>query len=127
MGRVADGGLHFETDPQWLDVLRAWARSELRINRVWIFGSRVSGVRRAKDAPTPIPDLDVAYEILEDPAESETAYTFHFFRADRWRDDLQRQLPVPIDLQFAVTDDPDAHVPRFVAAAGRLIYERPQA
>lgn len=115
--------LHFDTPTDWIDVLRAWASNDPRLNRVWIFGSRVTGVRREKDGAGEVPDVDVAYEILETPGADETAYTYHFFRVDRWRERLQAQIPVPLDLQYTATDDPDACMPRFVAAAGRLIYD----
>jgi predicted nucleotidyltransferase len=116
--------LHFDTKVVWVADIVAWARGVPRISRVWVFGSRASGARRSKAAASPVPDLDVAYEL--DEAGAEDAYTYAFFRNRQWRDKLQEQIPVELDLQHAHTSEPDAYVPLFVAASGVLIYERDQ-
>jgi len=121
--RVISTEFHFETSEDWLDVLRDWASAEPRVLRVWIFGSRATGVRRQKEEALSEPDLDVAYE-LRQVRKDETTYTAAHFRNDGWRDMLQARLPVALDLQFMITDQPDAMVPKWVAEHGKLIWER---
>jgi hypothetical protein len=114
--------MHFGIDPAWLTALRAWAADEPRVVRVWIFGSRATGQRRSKPDAPPEPDLDVAYELVQVHPD-ETPYTAAFFRDKHWKAALQAQLPVVLDLQYAMTDDPEAKVPAWVADHGMLIYE----
>ena len=114
--------LHFDTDPGWIDILRAWAAAEPRVVRVWIFGSRATGRRRSKPDATSTPDLDVAYELVQ-VLPDETPYTAAFYRDQGWKASLQKLLPVTLDLQYAMTDGPDAKVPAWVKDHGVLIYE----
>jgi len=51
--------LFFDTPKEWLDVIRAWAGTVPQVERVWIIGSRATGIRRPKDDPPPVPDLDI--------------------------------------------------------------------
>ena len=72
---------------------------------------------------TPVPDLDVAYELVQ-VRPDETTFTAAFFHKDKWRGHLQALLPVELDLQFMIMEDPDAKVPQWVAEHGILIWER---
>jgi len=114
--------LHFDTDPRWLEILQAWAAAEPRVVRVWIFGSRATGERRSKPEAATAPDLDVAYDLVQ-VLPDETPYSAAFYRDKGWKAALQKQLPVVLDLQYAMTDDPDAKVPAWVKEHGVLIYE----
>lgn len=114
--------LYFETQPEWITVLRNWAAAEPRIVRVWIFGSRATGFRRPKSEPVTEPDLDVAYELTQ-VLSDETPYTAAFFRDETWKATLQSQISVALDLQYSMIDQSDANVPQWVAAHGVLIYE----
>jgi hypothetical protein len=114
--------LHFDTLPEWITVLQTWAAAEPRVIRVWIFGSRATGVRRSKETSSTEPDLDVAYELTQ-VLPDETPYTAAFFRDKAWKASLQSQIPVVLDLQYSMTDLNDAKVPQWVAEHGVLIYE----
>ena len=56
-------GLHL-TDEEWSAVLE-FLRGRARLRRAWVFGSRVSGIRRTPDQPL---DIDLAIE-LDWPAD----------------------------------------------------------
>ena len=115
--------LHFDTQEGWLDSIRDWAQREPRVVRVWVFGSRATGRRRPKHSMATEPDLDIAYELVQVRSD-ETTFTANFFRKDGWKASLQASLPVALDLQFMITDEPDAQVPIWVAEHGVLIWER---
>lgn len=113
--------LHFETQPQWLAAVRAWAASVPGVERVWVFGSRASGVRSPKPEAPPVPDLDLAYILTGgEPGES---LAQSMFEGEGWRGLLQAAIPVPVDLQMACPDT-DQRVWPAVVEHGVLIYTR---
>lgn len=112
--------MYFDTDPTWVATLQEWAASESRIDRVWVFGSRVTGVRTPKDDPPAEPDLDVAYTLTGDDAGERLAYSI--FREEGWSRALQKAIAAAVDLQFAELDD--VCVWPAVKEHGQLIYER---
>lgn len=90
---------HFDTHPAWIEVIRAWAAADGRVAGVWVFGSRARGTRTPKpDAPL-IPDLDVGYTLTGRDEGERLAYSI--FEVGRARRQLQTQIPVPLDLQYA--------------------------
>jgi hypothetical protein len=100
--------------------IRAWAASVVDVHRVWIIGSRVTGLRRPKDDASPTPDLDVAYSLRgSDPGSLLAAAIID---GGSWKAQLQRALPgVSLDLQYA---DPDDEIVWPAARSyGVLIYE----
>lgn len=90
--------MHFETDPAWLDFIRTWAASHDEIAAVWMFGSRVTGERRAKLDPAKIPDLDLAIALYG--ANTGERAAEWMCESDSWLAELARIIPVHIDLQF---------------------------
>jgi predicted nucleotidyltransferase len=113
---------YFDTAPAWTEAIRAWAASEPRITRVWVFGSRATGSRTPKESPDPVPDLDVGYTVAPKATDAEESpFTFAMFSEDRWLVRLRAAIPVKVDLQFA--DPDDVVVWPAIEREGVLIYE----
>ena len=112
---------HFETRPEWIEALRTWGGRDPRVAAIWIFGSRAKGVRTPKEAPAPIPDLDVGYTLTGHDAGERLAYAM--FEGGRANEQLQAVISAPLDLQYA---DPatDARVWPAILDHGVLIYRR---
>lgn len=111
---------YFDTDPIWIEHLRAWARSEPVIKALWLFGSRSSGVRRTKPNASPIPDLDIAFEVEGETPDDR--FQNAFVGDDSQEIELSRTFGVPVDLQFM--DDSMPRVQSYVAATGVRFYSR---
>ncbi len=110
--------LHFNTDPAWIETIRDWAVEQEDVVTVWIFGSRVTGVRRPKSNPDPIPDIDVAIQLKGLTIGERSAAGYDLDEAD-----LRARLPVPISIvpyDVEVADGP-AH---WVAKDGVEIFRR---
>lgn len=105
----------------WLEHIRTWAASEPYVARVWLFGSRVTGVRRPKNAALGESDLDIAYQLAGAPPGELLAHAI--FSKAKWAAALSALLPVKVDLQQA--EEGDVVVMPAVRDHGRLIYERP--
>jgi hypothetical protein len=113
-------GLHFATEQGWLEVVRAWARTVPEVDLVWVFGSRATGIRRAKEEQAAIPDLDLAYSLAgSDPG---SLLGLAVFEEKGWQARLQRQIPVPVQLQLAA--EGDEIVMPAVKEHGVMIYKR---
>lgn len=110
--------LFFETRSEWIEVLRRWANSDPNIAGVWVFGSRATGYRRAKEAPDPLPDLDVGYTLTGQNEGERIAYAI--FEIGRVRELLQAQISVRLDLQHA--EPTDARVWPAILEHGVQIY-----
>lgn len=91
---------------------------------MWLFGSRVTGVRTPHHPPRPVPDLDVAVELIG-ATEGERLGEWICER-EGWSDDLRARLPVALDMRLCDFDSTD-ELPKWVAAVGLLIYERQPA
>lgn len=116
--RDASPALYFDTDPAWLETIRTWALRTVDVDRVWVFGSRATGVRRPKAAPSAVPDLDVAYTLRgSDPG---SLFGLACAEGSCWQAMLQRRIPIPVQLEFA--DPEDKYVWPAVQAHGVLIY-----
>lgn len=99
--------------PEWLEIIRSWARAEPHVLRVWVFGSRAKGTHRSDS------DLDIAYTIAEEPDSIDFGTAICLGRG--WREALQSQLPVTLQLEYA---EPDQEVVwPAVQDHGVLIYE----
>jgi hypothetical protein len=94
--------LHFDTPREWLSVVRAWAERTPEVAQVWVYGSRVTGVRHAKPAGGQ-PDLDVAYTLQGDETGALLALAMQ--EGDDWKRSFESAIPVPVDLQLAQVDD----------------------
>jgi hypothetical protein len=55
--------LFLDTDPEWLREARCWAERTPEVRELFLYGSRVTGVRRTKPNPSPIPDFDLAVRL----------------------------------------------------------------
>ena len=99
--------------PEWIERLGNWAGRHERIARLYVFGSRARGDNR------PESDLDVAVLLSGDDQDELDGYSICM--ADRWSKDIQRLLPVVVDLQFT---DPglDERVWPGVVRDGRMVY-----
>lgn len=119
MPSILSTALHFDTDQAWLDAICAWAAQVPEVERVWLFGSRVTGVRRAKPDPGPIPDLDIAYTLRgSDPG---SLLGLAIIDGKKWSAWLQHRIPVPVQLELAAPED--EKVWPAVREHGVLIYE----
>lgn len=87
---------------------------------VTAYGSRVTGVRRQKPDPHPVPDLDLAIQTKDD--ECGTAYGHFLCLRDRWQQHLKAALGVPVDLRHYDPSDPDDDVTPYLEAGSRLIW-----
>ena len=118
--------LFFDTEPAWIEAIRAWACSEPRIVCAWVFGSRATGERTPKENPDAVPDLDVGFliEPLAGEAESESL-GYVIFAKPRWAAQLAA-IPVAVDLQLAEPAT-DERVWPAIVRDGVLIYERGEA
>ncbi|MFN7533915.1 MAG: hypothetical protein ACK5QD_03070 [Brevundimonas sp.] len=94
--------LHFDTRPEWIDVIREWAASDDRISQVWVFGSRATGRRSAKPNASPVPDLDIGYVLRGTSEGDRLAYAMCML--GEWREWLADRIPVTIDLQYTDKD-----------------------
>lgn len=110
--------MHFDTEDAWLDTIREWARGTPEVERVWIFGSRVTGVRREKPDRSVLPDLDIAYTLRG--AEFGELLALSMTDGRRWKSWLSKRIAVPIDFHFTAPDD--TVVWPGVLAHGRLVY-----
>lgn len=111
---------YFDTDPAWLDDLCVWARTEPCIKALWLFGSRASGVRTPKTGQSPVPDLDIAFEV--DGETEDERFQNAFVGGVAQEVEFSRAFGVPVDLQFMDSTTP--RVRSYVAKAGRRFYVR---
>lgn len=120
MGALPRPRAHFNTDPRWFEILIEWARSEPEVTSLWLFGSRGSGVRWPKDDPSPIPDLDIAFEVEGDTAHERdlTSYVGGL----ETRAQLSEQLGVSLDLHHL--DGAEAKLKAYVDATGVCFWRR---
>ena len=72
--------------------IREWAATKRDIAAVYIFGSRVRGGARADS------DFDIAIEFINPDADG--AFADFIFESETWRQELQRLLPWPVDLDL---------------------------
>jgi hypothetical protein len=112
--------LYFDTPTELLSSVQAWAERTPEVAQVWVYGSRVTGVRRPKAAPSPVPDLDIAYTLQGDEPGALLALAME--EGDNWRSALQGSIPVDLDLQLAHSDD--RYVWPAVISHGLLIFDR---
>jgi predicted nucleotidyltransferase len=115
--------LFFDTEPAWIEAIRAWACSEPRIVRAWVFGSRATGERTPKDNPDPVPDLDVGFLIEPKAGETESEALGYVISAKPGWAARLASIPVTVDLQLAEPAT-DERVWPAIEREGVLIYER---
>lgn len=111
--------LYFDTRTEWLSHIKAWTEVTPEVERVWVYGSRATGVRRVKPAPSLVPDLDIAYTLQGD---QDDMLALMMMESGDWSSALQDLIPVDLDLQLAQPDDKVVW-PR-VKAHGVLIFDR---
>ena len=104
----------------WVAKVRVWAEATPEVVSVTAYGSRVTGVRRQKPDPLPVPDLDLAIQTKGD--EWGTAYGHFYVLRNRWQTDLQAALGVPVDIRHHDPSDPDDDVTPYLAAGSRSIW-----
>jgi len=94
--------MFFDTDPVWVEAVKAWTATDNQIARVRVFGSRATGQKRAKPDPAPIPDPDLAFALTarqgEAPGEPDAYWQF---KIEGWRERLAQAIPVPVDFRWA--------------------------
>jgi len=119
---VAD--LFFETPQDWIEAVQAWAASEARITRVWVFGSRATGLRTPKEAPDLVPDLDLGFLVEPLPGEElGEAIAYAMFNKAWWTERLGTVIPVKVDLRLAQPKT-DLRVWPAIKDRGVLIFQR---
>jgi predicted nucleotidyltransferase len=111
----------FDTPPGWIEALQNWAASDPRVAEVWVFGSRAKGQRTPKDAPDPVPDLDVGYTLTGEDQGERLAYAI--CEVGRARKRLQALMSVRLDLQYAEPET-DARVWPAILDHGIKIYSK---
>ncbi len=121
--RLDAAKLYFGTEPAWLEAISDWASQKQQIMTLWLHGSRVTGRRRIKPDPPPVPDLDIAFAL--DVAEYSVLLGEAISLAPRWRAELSALLPVEVDIQYADPDDRSrAAFIRRIYRNGVVIYRR---
>lgn len=113
--------LYFNTPAEWVESVTKWAASIPEIENVWVFGSRATGVRSYKEKPPPLPDFDLAYTLTGD--EPGALLALSICEGGKWREHLQAEIPVPVDLQMA-NPESDERVWPAVLDHGVAIYSR---
>lgn len=103
-----------------LEALKSWAASKPKISRLYVFGSRVTGINKHGGPVRQESDLDVAV-ILSDDVHNRTL--FWMFDAKPWRRELAVLVPHKVHLELLEPDTPELadHVTR----SGVLIFNRP--
>lgn len=101
-----------------LDVaaLMRWARSTPIVEKVWIFGSRVSG---SKDNPD---DLDVAVQHGVLPGDT-SAFTTAICEKEKWQSQVQAVCRLKIDLQSYIPGESTV-VETGLRESSALIYDK---
>ena len=112
--------LFFDTQSEWIEALQRWAKSDPNVEAVWVFGSRAKGYRTTKEAPEPVPDLDIGYTLAGEDEGERIAYAI--FEVERAREMLQAKISVRLDLQLA--DPADARVWPAILDHGVQIYSK---
>lgn len=116
MVKMIDSASAADPFPQtWRSIVAHWAIGKERIWEVHLFGSR------AKGNHVPGSDADIAVLLLGDDPGETLAYAM--FEADSWEAELQKLLPVTVDLQFADRDS-DRVVWPSVREHGQLLYRK---
>jgi predicted nucleotidyltransferase len=107
-----------------LPILRQWAAESEFVQRLWVYGSRVPGGRRA---PRPDFDLDVAIEVR---STRSSPYALWRARHREWSDNLGSMIPMRLHLahynpaadQSLAVDD--GNIKPEVDRSGYLVYDR---
>ncbi len=97
-------------ESEWLGVIASWAAQQPEIARVALYGSRITGHSHSTGHPCrPESDLDVAVEVTATlnslGVESCDARGNWICCHERWRQRLQQQLPIAVDLRPIWHDD----------------------
>ncbi|MFN4143542.1 hypothetical protein [Aestuariivirga sp.] len=84
------------------EIIVHWAKLHAdKLRAVLLYGSRLTGHRRQKDKPTPVPDIDLALSI---GGRDEDRFTTFAINKPLWSAFLVSQLGVSVDFNSA---DPD--------------------
>ncbi|MDF2115666.1 nucleotidyltransferase domain-containing protein [Roseiarcaceae bacterium H3SJ34-1] len=72
--------------------LRNWASDHWAVYALWLFGSR------ARDAPRPDSDVDIALELMPRTGPDDLPFVEYFFEFDKWKEELSALISSPISL-----------------------------
>jgi predicted nucleotidyltransferase len=83
---------------EWIDCLAVWAPQKTEISEVWVFGSRARGTHNDNS------DLDLAVGVVGD---KDMRFNIWFWDFPYWQKELQKLLPVRVDLRLLDTEIPE--------------------
>ncbi len=116
--------LFFDTRPEWIEAVRAWAETAPRITTIWVIGSRATGRRTPKEDPDPVPDLDLGFLLSTKPFEAPQEPDIYVMcMRQRWTEYLGTSIPVKVDLCHAEPEN-DERVWPAIQQHGVLIYQQ---
>ncbi len=100
----------------WLDIINEWAAGIADIEKVYVFGSYARG-QQTNDS-----DLDLGV-IVKSSHQSEDNYTRWAFESDSWKEKLQSQLSVSLDLELGNPEISTKIVGPAIQDHGILLYD----
>ncbi len=101
-------------------LVSAWARAKPLVKRAYLFGSRVRGDHRLES------DIDIAVELDPDVfkgVDESGGLATWMFEAKAWREELQRLIPLKIQLERYHPDQTPT-VGKGIEKSSQLVYEK---
>ncbi len=105
---------------EWVAKVRSWAEETPEVLSVTAYGSRITGSRREKHNPAPVPDLDLAVQTRADEYGSACGH-FGCLR-DGWQEHLTDALGVSVDLKHHDPSDPDDDAAPYLALGAKILW-----
>lgn len=109
------------------EIIAQWAKSNIHITKVYVFGSRQSGYsKKTGQSVRPDSDLDVAVE-FDKLDTDDNCLTTWLNEADEWRKELSNRLNLGNEIKLHLewyhsTETPTLH--SYLQDSSEVIYER---
>jgi len=105
------------------EIIISWAKSKQFITRVYIFGSRVSGISKKTGKPVrPDSDLDVAIDF--EPFRNEDQFTTWIADSSEWSKELAKLLGFTKDEYLDLQHCNASHVAKYLEDSSVIIYTK---
>ena len=107
------------------EIITKWAKGKPFITRVYLFGSRITGISKKTGQPVrPDSDLDVAIE-FDKVREGQDLFTTWFFNEEKWHKELLNLLGFSkdehLDLEWYHPTETE-HVAEYIESGSIVIY-----